>query len=220
MASGPITPLQIDGGKWKQWQSFFSWASKSLQMATVAMTIKRCLLLGRKTMTNLDRVLKAETSLCWQRSVQSKLFFSSIMYGCENWTIKKSESQRTDAYKLWCWRRLLRIRWTARRSNQSILKEISPEYSLEGLILKLKLQSSGHLIWKADSFEKILMLGKIQGRRRRGQQRMRWLNGIVDSMGMSLRKLGTSEGQGSLAAAVRGVTKSWTSVSDWRTQPL
>ena len=111
------------------------------------------------------------------------------MYGCENWTIKKAEHQRTDAFELWCWRRLLRVPWIARRSNQSILKEISPEYSLEGLILKLKLQYFGHLMWRADSLEKTLMLGKIEGRRRRGWQRVRWLNGITDSMDLSLRKL-------------------------------
>ena len=114
------------------------------------------------------------------------MVFPVVMYGCENWTIKKAEHQRTDAFKLWCWRRLLRVPWTARRSNQSILKEISPEYSLEGLMLKLKFQYFGHLMQRADSLEKTLMLGKMEGRRRRGRQRMRWLDGIIDSMDMSL----------------------------------
>ena len=128
------------------------------------------------------------------------MVFPVVMYGCESWTIKKAEHQRIDAFELWCWRRLLRVPWSARRSNQSILKEISPEYSLEGLMLKLKLQYFGHLMQRADTFEKTPMLGKIEGRRRRGQQRMRWLDSITDSMDMSLTPtLGVDDGQGGLA---------------------
>ena len=141
-------------------------------------------------MTNLDSILKSrDTALPTKVLLVRAMVFPVVMHGCESWTIKKAECQRIDAFVLWCWRRLLRVLWTARRSNQSILKEISPEYSLEGLMLKLNLQYFGHLMRRADSFEKTLMLGKIEGGRKRGRQRMRWLDGISDSMDMSLSKL-------------------------------
>ena len=141
-------------------------------------------------MTNIDSILKSrDITLSTKVHLVKAMVFPVVMYGCESWTIKKAEHRRIDAFELWCWRRLLRVPWTARRSNQSILKEISPEYSLEGLMLKLKFQYFGHLIQRADSFEKTLMLGKIEGSWRRGQQRMRWLDGITDSMDMSLGRL-------------------------------
>ena len=152
--------------------------------------IKRHLHLGRKVMTNLDSILKSrDIILPTKVHLVKAMVFPVVMYGCESWTVKKAECWKIDAFELWCWRRLLRVPWTSRRSNQSILKEISPGCSLEGLMLKLKLQYFGHLMQRADSLEKTLMLGKIEGGRRRGQQRMRWLNGITDSMDMSLSKL-------------------------------
>ena len=150
--------------------------------------IKRRLLLGRKAMTNLDSILKSrDITLPTKVHLVKAMVFPVVLYGYESWTIKKAECWRIDSFELWCWRRLLRVPWIARRSKQSILKEISPEYSLEGLMLKRKLQYFGHLIWRTDSFEKTLMLGKVEGRRRRGWQRMRWLDGITNSMYMSLK---------------------------------
>ena len=152
--------------------------------------IKRCLILGRKAMTNLDSILKSrDITLPTKVHLVKAMVFPVVVYGCESWTIKKAEHWRTDAFEMWCWRRLLKVPWTARRSNQSILKETSPEYSLEGLMLKLKLQYFGHLMQRTDSLEKSLMLGKIAGGRRRGKQRMKWLDGITDSMDTSLSKL-------------------------------
>ena len=173
----------------KQWETLFWGGSKITAGGDCSHEIKRCLLLGRKVMTNLDSILKSrDITLPTKVRLVKATVFPVVMYGCESWTIKKAENWRIDAFELWCWRRLLRVPWTARRSNQSILK-ISPGCSLEGLMLKLKLQYFGHLMWKVDLLEKTLMLGGIGGRRRRGWPRMRWLDGITDSMDVSLNDL-------------------------------
>jgi len=187
MASGPINSWQIDG---KTVADFIFLGSKIIADGDHSHEIKRCLLLGRKVMTNLDSILKSrDLTLPTKDGLVKAMVFPVVMYGCKRWTIKKAEQRRIDAFELWCWRRLLRVPWTARRSNHSILKEISPGCSLEGLMLKLKRQYFGHLMRRADSLEKTLMLGMIEGRRRRGRQRMRWLDGITVTMDMGLGEL-------------------------------
>ena len=190
MASGPIISWQIGGETVETVSDFIFLGSKITADGDCSHEIKRCLLLGRKVMTNLDSILKSiDITLPRKVRLVKAMVFPVAMYGCESWTVKKAEHRKIDAFELWWWRRLLRVPWTARRSNQSILKEISPGCSLEGLMMKLKLQYFGHLMQRVDSLEKTLMLGGIGGRRRRGRQRMRWLDGITDLMGMSLSQL-------------------------------
>ena len=192
MASGPTTSRQIHGETMETVRDFIFLYSKITTDGNSSHELRRHLLLGRKVMTNLDSILKSrDITLPTKVHLVQEMVFPVAMYGYESWTIKKPKQRRIDPFELWCWRRVLRVLWTARRSNQSILKEISPEYSLEGLMLKLKLQYFGHLMWGTDSFEKILMLGKIEGERRRGWQKMRWLDGITDAMDMSFISSGS-----------------------------
>ena len=211
VASGPITSWQIDVETMETVTGFIFLGSKITADGDCSQEIKRRLLHGRKVMTNLDSILKSrDITLLTKVSLVKAMIFPVVMYECESWTVKKTECLRIDAFELWYWRRHLRVPWTARRPNKSILKEISPEYSLEGLMLKLKLQSFGLLMRWTDSLEKTLILGKIEGRRRSGGQRMRWLDSVTVLMDMNLSKLREMvEDRGARHAAAPGIAKMW-----------